>query len=163
MTELEIVAIDPARLDAIRAAGTDEEGNPFRVIAAEGWEPLRCCLRRAGEGEQIALISYAPFTARSPWREVGPVFVHGEACKGYADNAAVPEQFRYGPRVLRTYHPDGSLDYDNITLVPEGEDIAEVTAELLGRPGVAEVHARAVGPQCFLFAARAGQSFSSGA
>jgi uncharacterized protein DUF1203 len=150
MTEFEITAIDPARLDAIRSAGADEEGNELTAYGAYGWEPLRCCLRRASEGERVALISYAPFTERSPWREVGPVFVHAEACKGYHDTAAVPEDFRLGPRVLKTYHADGTMDYANITIVPEGEELAPVIADLLSR-GVAEIHARALEPQCFTF------------
>jgi hypothetical protein len=154
MSELDIIAIDPARLDAIRVAGADEEGNPFTPASAEGWEPLRCCLRRAAEGEQIALISYAHFTTPSPWREVGPVFVHAQACKGYHDSAAIPEDFRVGPRVLRTYHADGSMDYDNITYVHTGEEIAPRVAELLARPGVAEVHLRAHQAQCFLCAVK---------
>jgi hypothetical protein len=155
MTEIEVIAIDAARLDAIRAAGADEEGNPFTPYAAAGREPLRCCLTLAGEGEQIALISYAHFTERSPWREVGPVYVHAEACKGYLDTAAIPEPFRIGPRLLRTYAADGTMDYANNTFVPKGGDVAAAVADLLSRPGVAEVHARASIPQCFTFAVRA--------
>lgn len=155
MTELKVVAIDPARLDAIRAAGADEEGNPWKPEPAQGWEPLRCCLRLAERGEGVALISYAHFAERSPWREVGPVFVHAETCAGYPDPGAFPDAFRTGPRLLRTYHADGSLDYADITLVPEGADVAEAVAELLSRPGVDEVHARAAEAQCFTFAVRA--------
>jgi hypothetical protein len=155
MIELNVIAIDPARLDAIRAAGADEQGNPLRPEPAHGWEPLRCCLRLAERGEQVALISYAHVTDPSPWREVGPVFVHAEACKGYPDPAAFPEAFRTGPRLLRTYHADGSLDYADITLVPAGADVAEAVAELLSRPHVDEVHARAAEAQCFTFAIRA--------
>jgi hypothetical protein len=156
MIELDIIAIDPARLDTIRAAGADEEGNPFTPQTAAGWEPLRCCLRHAELGEQIALISYAHFTNPSPWREVGPVFVCAEPCKGYPDTAAFPEGFRTGPRILRTYRADGSLDYDNITYVHTGDDVAAQVAGLLDRPGVAEVHLRAHQAQCFTFAVRAG-------
>jgi len=152
MSDFEINAIDPARLDAIRAAGQDEEGNELSAHGAHGWEPLRCCLRKASRGEQVVLISYAPFTARSPWREVGPVFIHAEPCKGYHDTAAVPEDFRVGPRVLRTYHADGTLDYANITIVPAGEELAPAIADLFDR-GVAEIHARALEPQCFTFTA----------
>ena len=61
--------IDPARLDAVRRAGEDGWGNVFTPFAASGdGEPLRCCLRFAQAGEQIALISFAPFEQASPWR-----------------------------------------------------------------------------------------------
>ena len=65
MSTLRYLAIDPERLDAVRRRGADEFGNPWQPRAAEGWEPLRCCLRTAGEGEDIALISYSPWPV--PW------------------------------------------------------------------------------------------------
>ena len=69
---LTVHATDPARLSAVRQAGTDDLGNPFTAYAATGeGEPLRCCLRCARPGEPIALISWAPFTEVSPWRLVG--------------------------------------------------------------------------------------------
>jgi Protein of unknown function (DUF1203) len=64
-------AIDPVRLDAVRKTGADGHGNQMRPFAATGQgEPLRCCLRYAKPGEQITLISYAPFEQPSVWREV---------------------------------------------------------------------------------------------
>jgi hypothetical protein len=145
-------AIDPGRLDAMRAAGADGHGNPFTAYPADGDEPLRCCLNRAAAGEPIALISYAPFTAPSPWREVGPVFVHAEQCAGYAPDAGLPPAWRDGPRILRTYDRDNALDYDHITLVDEGDDIEPAVRALLAIPEVATVHVRALLPQCFAYA-----------
>jgi hypothetical protein len=144
-------AIDPARLDAVRAAGEDGWGNPFTPYAASGsGEPLRCCLRFARAGESIALISFAPFTAASPWREVGPVYVHAERCEGYAERW-LPAELRGGPRVLRTYRADGSMNYEHNTLVGE-EDLEPVLDRVLDEPDVATVHVRTVLPQCFLYA-----------
>ena len=51
MSTLRYLAIDPERLDAVRRRGADEFGNPWQPRAGEGWEPLRCCLRTAGEGK----------------------------------------------------------------------------------------------------------------
>ncbi len=67
----------------MRTRARDEHGNAWSPYAAEGGEPLRCCLRLAGPGEAIVLISYAPFTTTSAWTEVGPVYVHADACDGY--------------------------------------------------------------------------------
>src|SRR6267154_1817134 len=65
MSTLQYKVIDPERLDAMRSQGADEFGNPWKQRTAEGWEPLRCCLRTAREGEDIALISYSPWP--QPW------------------------------------------------------------------------------------------------
>ena len=148
---LTVHALDPERLHAVRRAGADEHGNSFAPYPANGsGEPLRCCLEYARAGEQIALISWAPFTEVSPWREVGPVYVHAEHCDGYTERW-LPGQLRRGPRVLRTYRADGSMDYGHNTLVGD-EDIEPVLDRLLAEPEVATVHVRTVLPQCFLYA-----------
>jgi hypothetical protein len=151
MTEIRAIPIDPDRLAAIRDRGEDDHGMPVTASAAEGWEPLRCCLRLAEAGEQVALISYAPFTEPSAWREVGPVYVHAEACRGFTDKA-LPAQLRTGPRILRTYRADGTMDYDNVTLVPEGEDVEAALRGLFDTGHVAVVHVRAMLTQCFTYA-----------
>lgn len=151
MTSFRTHPIDPERLDALRQAGTDGHGNPFVPYAATGdGEPLRCCLRYARAGEPIALISYAAFEQASPWREVGPVYVHAQRCEGY-DAAGLPDHLRQGPRVLRTYRSDGTMNYDHHTLVGD-EDIEPFLDKLLAEPDVATVHVRTVLPQCYLYA-----------
>lgn len=148
---LTVHPIDPGRLDAVRMAGEDGFGNPFRAYPATGdGEPLRCCLRFARPGEAIALISFAPFTEVSPWREVGPVYVHASRCDGYA-GPWLPAELRRGPRLLRTYRADGSMNYEHNTLVGD-EDLEPVLDRLLAEPDVTTVHVRTVLPQCFLYA-----------
>lgn len=144
--------IDPARLDAVRRRGHDVLGTKVTAHPASGsGEPLRCCLRMARAGEPIALISFAPFTHASPWTEVGPVYVHAERCDGY-DDAGLPEELRTGPRLLRTYRDDDTMNYARITLVGEGQDLEPALDDLLSLPDVATVHVRTVLPQCFLYA-----------
>ncbi len=152
ITRLHVHPIDAERLAAMRSTGADEHGNAFVPFPAQGWEPLRCCLKVADPDEGIALISYAPLHQPSPWREVGPVFVHATACDGYRNPSELPAQLRTGPRVLRSYRADGSLAYEHITVVPAGEDIAESLDALLAAPEVAEVHVRAHAAQCFTYA-----------
>jgi hypothetical protein len=144
-------AIAPARLDVVRESGDDGFGNRLTAFGATGsGEPLRCCLRFARAGERIALISFAPFEAVSPWREVGPAYIHAERCPGH-DGEGLPAELRRGPNVLRSYRADGSMNYDHNTLVGD-EDLAPVLDRLLAEPDVATVHVRTVLPQCFLYA-----------
>jgi hypothetical protein len=152
MTNLHVSAIDPGRLQTIRAHGEDEAGNALAPFPAAGWEPLRCCLTVAGAGDRILLISYSPFTVVSPWAETGPVFVHAQPCPGYTTSDELPGALRTGPRVLRPYHRDGSLDYADITVVDTGDDIEDHVLDVLRRPAVDTVHVRALGAQCFTYA-----------
>ena len=154
-TRLHVHAIDPSRLDVVRRNGTDGHGNSFHPFAASGkGEPLRCCLRMARPGESIALISFAPFDHPSVWTEVGPVYMHADRCDGHA--GGLPDELRTGPRVLRTYRDDDTMNYDHNTLVGEGQDVEPVLERLLALPDVATVHVRTVLPQCFLFAVTGG-------
>jgi hypothetical protein len=98
MGELRFVAIDGERLGRMREKGEDEFGNVWRRRAALGWEPLRCCLRVARVGEEIALICYTPWVEASPWLEAGPVFVHFGECGGYGDEHEYPVELRGGER-----------------------------------------------------------------
>jgi hypothetical protein len=146
-------AIDPARLDAVRAAGVDGLGNQLRPFAATGQgEPLRCCLRYAQPGEQIALISYAPFEHPSVWREVGPVYIHAARCDGYTPTGDLPEQLATGPRVLRTYRADDTMNYEHNTVVTDAADLQPIIEGLFCEPDVGTVHVRTLAPQCFLYA-----------
>jgi hypothetical protein len=152
-TRLHVHAIDPAHLDAVRSSGADGHGNQLRPFAATGeGEPLRCCLRYAEPGEQIALISYAPFEHPSVWREVGPVYVHAQRCQGYTPTGRLPEQLATGPRVLRTYRADDTMNYEHNTVVTDEAELEPIIARLLSDPDVATVHVRTLAPQCFLYA-----------
>jgi hypothetical protein len=149
-----IQAIDPARLDPIRLTGTDGYGNRLHSLPASGHgEPLRCCLRFAEPAERIALISYAPFDHPSVWTEVGPVYIHAVRCDGYEATGALPTQLATGPRVLRTYRADDTMNYDYNTVVFDEIDLTAIIERLLGEPEVAKVHVRTLAPQCFLYEA----------
>lgn len=155
-TQLLVQAIDPDRLDIARTAGTDGHGNRLRPFAATGQgEPLRCCLRYAESGEQITLISYAPFDHPSVWTEVGPVYIHVARCGGYEPTGRLPEQLATGPRVLRAYRADGTMNYGRNTVVADEADLTPIIERLLSEPDVATVHVRTLAPQCFLYAVTA--------
>jgi hypothetical protein len=152
-----VTAIPPSRLDLVRTSGADGHGNRLRAFAASGTgEPLRCCLRYAQSGEQVALISYAPFDHPSVWTEVGPVYIHAELCDGYKPSGRLPEQLATGPRVLRTYRADDTMNYDHNTVVTDRADLEALIERLLCQPEVATVHVRTLAPQCFLYAVTAG-------
>jgi hypothetical protein len=151
-----VQAIDPLHLDVVQATGADGHGNRLRPFAATGQgEPLRCCLRYAEPGERIALISYAPFEHQSVWREVGPVYIHAARCDGYTPTGRLPEQLATGPRVLRTYRADATMNYEHNTVVTDEAELEPIIKRLLSKPDVTTVHVRTLAPQCFLYAVTA--------
>lgn len=155
-TALRVHAIEPRHVDHVLAAGVDGHGNRLRPFAAFGeGEPLRCCLRYAEPNEQIALISYAPFDHPSVWTEVGPIYIHASPCDGYTTVARLPQQLASGPRVLRTYRADDSMNYEHNTVITDDSDVEPVIRRLLAEPDVDTVHVRALASQCFLYAVTA--------
>ncbi len=155
-TDLFVTAIDPARLEVVYNSGSDGHGNRLRPFAATGeGEPLRCCLRYAEPGEQITLISYAPFDYPSVWTEVGPVYIHASRCDGYKPAGWLPRQLATGPCVLRTYRADDTMNYDHNTVITDDADLGPIIRRLLGELDVATVHVRTLAPQCFLYAVAA--------
>ncbi len=159
--EVRAIASDVVR----QLLAIDDAGNPPRLLTDdEGGSPLRCCLRPAEPGEQIALVSYAPLRrwAREtgarpgPYDEVGPVFVHARSCPG-PDGTGYPGWLAAGRRVLRAYSADGRIlggrliDPDPACSPVPAES---ALAQLFTDPEVALVHARAVEFGCFTFEVR---------
>lgn len=152
MSDIEFTAIDPERLTRMREQNADEFGNPWTLRVAEGWEPLRCCLRKARDAEEIALICYTPWTEPSPWAEAGPVFVHFGQCAGYDAPGEYPEDFRRSPSMLNPFDHTGARAYEHITFVKPDDDHEAAVRAVLDQPSVAYLHVRSSTAGCFTFA-----------
>lgn len=148
--------IDPDRLSRMRAAGEDEFGNPWQARTAKGWEPLRCCLRTAEKGAEIALISYSPWPLpwSTPWAEAGPVFVCDSACAGYTRTDRYPVGLRGLHLQLNPFDRSGGRAYRHIRFVSPEEDPEAAVRDVLAQPDVAHLHVRSATAQCFTFEAR---------
>jgi hypothetical protein len=150
MTGFEISALDEPTLQTVRASGTDVSSNPIVASAAEGGEPLRCCLRNARPDEQIILFGYEPALPAGPYREVGPVFAHGEPCGGPALNDGYPPDWLGRRQILRAYDARGWIH--PASCEHDGTDPAAAIAAVLAHPDVALVHSRNVVYGCYMFA-----------
>ncbi|MFJ3900372.1 DUF1203 domain-containing protein [Streptomyces sp. NPDC090025] len=159
-------AIPPATLAELRVRDdAGRECRPFGVDADSAGSPLRCCLRRAAEGERIALVSYAPLrrwageTGAEPgaYDEVGPVFIHTGECPGPDPDASGYPFARPGVlRTLRRYDARGRIAGGRLVELgddPAGE-LERAFAEAFADPAVALVHVRAVEYGCYLYSVR---------
>nr|WSS68899.1 DUF1203 domain-containing protein [Streptomyces sp. NBC_01175] len=164
MTTYEARPIGPDALKELRTS--DDAGRPcVPYTATEGGEPLRCCLRGAGPGERIALVSYAPLrrwaagTGARPgaYDEQGPVFIHAGECGGpAADRAGYPFSRAGALRAVRRYNAAGEIVGGRLLEIPADEERGydEALAEAFADPEVALVHVRAVEYGCLHFEVR---------
>jgi hypothetical protein len=149
-TGFRVAALPADDLQRIRARGVDDFGNALEPETVTGaGTPLRCCLREAEPGERVVLLAYRPAAVAGPYAEVGPVFVHAEACPGYDDEARYPESFRARNQLLRAYDARGR-QVENV--IVDGPVAERAITDLLGRPGVAYLHSRNVLAGCYMFA-----------
>ena len=153
-TALRADAIPGTELERIRGRGTDDFGNPLvvSVVDEAGGTPLRCCLREAVLGERVALIAYQPSKIGGPYAEVGPVFIHAEACDGYTAPDRYPDGFRQRKQLLRAYDARGAI-VDAI-IARDGDEAESVVAAFFSRPEIAYIHSRNVLYGCYMFTIR---------
>ena len=144
-----VVPLPSDVLDQVRTAGVDVSGNPVAHVVAEGGEPVRCCLRDARAGEALILFGYEPRLPPSPYREVGAVFAHADACSG-PDGAGYPDEWRGRSQVLRAYDARGWIH--PATTTHDGSDPEGAIAAILADPTVTQLHSRNIAYGCYMFA-----------
>jgi hypothetical protein len=147
-----VTAIPADTLRRIRAAGQDDFGNELvPVVSKEGGDPMRCCLKRSEPGDRVCLIAYRPFSRPGPYAESGPVFIHADACAGYADAGSYPPGYRDWPAmVFRPYHYDGTIAYDAIQM-GDAATAEALIASMFADPAIAFIHTRNVYAGCYMF------------
>ena len=143
-----IHAISTDQLEHVRKSGLDASGNAVVHVTAEGDEPLRCCLRNAVGGEALILFGYEPPIGQTPYRELGAVFAHPEACAGPPATDAYPAAWRGKPQVLRSYDRRGWI---RDAVVHDGKHPEDAIARLLADPEAVQLHSRNVAYGCFMF------------
>lgn len=131
---------------ARRTAAAGTSPNHAVVVADSPTDfPCRHCLRWAELGERLILFPFASVPAGHPYSEVGPIFVHAEACERYADTQTFPPQFRQG-RALRAY--DSEHEMIDAAVV-DGDDVEGEIKKLLRNPKTDFIHARSVTRGCY--------------
>ena len=99
----------------------------------------------------MPLVAHRPSALGGPYAEVGPVFVHAEACGGYRTPDTFPTEFRDRRAVLRAYDADG-LMLDGVLAEPGQSE--RLVRELLADSRVAQVQVRNVVAGCWNFTVR---------
>lgn len=133
-------------VEEARLTHRDRFGHALQVT--KEMAPCRLCLRISKQPEDLILLSYQPLPDTGPYAEIGPIFVHAQACEPYAEQETFPEDFAPRSLVLRAYGLRGEI-VD--ALVAQPGEAPLHAAEFLSDPRVTEVHVRHDYYTCFDF------------
>jgi hypothetical protein len=137
--------------EAYRAGAPDANGQtPEHHISDGDGVPCRHCLGYVEKDAPYLTLAYRPFPVPQPYAEMGPVFIHADACRGYDPAQGLPPRHRRttGQQILRGYGADDRIVYGTGRVIGEG-DIEREAAAILAQPDVAYVHMRSATNNCF--------------
>jgi hypothetical protein len=149
MSEFRIVAMPSETAARFRDGGLDANGQPpERHISDGDGVPCRHCLTDVAKGEPFLILAYRPFPGPQPYAEIGPIFLHADACGRYAD-VRVPAMLLAREQILiRGYGADDRIIYGTGKVIPTVE-LADAAADLFRRTDVAYAHLRSASNNCF--------------
>ena len=150
MTAIRFTAMPAADAEALWRGGTDAYGCLPETAMSDGpGHPCRHCLANIDAGEQFLVFAYRPFPRLQPYAETGPVFLHGQTCRRYAAEDALPPVLS-GTRdfIVRGYGDDDRIVYGT-GAVTATADIAAYATTLLERSDIAYVHVRSARNNCY--------------
>ncbi len=150
MTSLRFEAMPEETARAFQAGAHDANSQPPERHISDGQgNPCRHCLNDIPEGEPFLVLAYRPTAVLQPYAEVGPIFLHAEACDRYAGAAEVPAIVRNREQMMiRGYGEDDRIVYGSGRVIATA-DVAEAAAKLFERPEIAYIHLRSAANNCF--------------
>lgn len=149
-TELRFVALDSATVEALRQGGPDANGQaPERRVSDGGGNPCRHCLDDIAGRAPMLVLAHRPFPAPQPYAELGPIFLHAEACPRYDAGGVVPAMLlRREAILMRGYGADDRIVYGSGKVIPTGEIVSQAR-HLFARPEIAYIHLRSASNNCY--------------
>ena len=147
---LNFVALATGDVAALQKGSPDANGQtPERHISDGEGMPCRHCLQNIGAGEPYLILAYRPFPNPQPYAELGPIFLHAEACPRFEGGAEIPPVLTSSPRYLiRGYGRDDRIVYGSGKVVPR-ETLADKAEETFQDPRIAYIHVRSSTNNCY--------------
>lgn len=150
MNSLHFVAMPTETALAFQNGQPDANGQrPEQHISDGDGVPCRHCLSQVAKGEPYLILAYRPFPAPQPYAEIGPIFLHANACNRYAEPAKVPPMFlEWEHLLIRGYNDRDRIVYGTGGVV-KTSDMAAAATHILEQSDVAYIHVRSAKNNCF--------------
>ncbi len=133
-----------------RNGGPDANGHaPERRTSDGSGVPCRHCLKQVAAGNDYLVLAHRPFPDAQPYAEVGPIFVHADACPAFHGETHRPPILTGSPRFLvRGYGHDHRIVYGTGDVI-ETDAVDRYAGGLLERAEIAYVHVRSARNNCY--------------
>jgi hypothetical protein len=150
MTSLQFQALPTTTAENFQAGKDDANGQPPERHISDGQgNPCRHCLTDIPEGEPFLAFAYRPFPALQPYAEVGPIFLHAEACWRYDGATGVPAIIADRDTLLiRGYGNDDRIVTGSGQVIAS-DHVAETAMRMFERPEIAYIHLRSASNNCY--------------
>ena len=149
MSTITFIAMSTEDARAYQNGSPDANGQLPEVHVSDGnSNPCRHCLEDIAAGEEMLVFAHRPFPEPQPYAEVGPIFLHKEACSRGGNSAETPPILTSPTYILRGYSEDNRIVYGTGNVVKTGELL--VSAEtLFQRDDIQYLHIRSASNNCF--------------
>jgi hypothetical protein len=146
---IRFVALETAVVRALQEGQCDANGQaPERAVSDGNSVPCRHCLQHVERGAAYLILAHRPFPAPQPYAEVGPIFLHAEACPRRPDGSALPAMLRSPQYLIRGYGNDNRIVYGSGRIVATC-DIPKAAEEMFADERIRYIHVRSASNNCY--------------
>jgi hypothetical protein len=149
MPPLRFCALPTFPVRAVQAGGPDANGQPAERALSDGQgNPCRHCLTEIAVGQPMLVLAWRPFPAPQPYAELGPIFLHADACSRWQGEGVPPMFLAWDQLLIRGYSHSDRIVYGTGQATATAA-LAAVAGRLLERPDIAYLHARSARNNCY--------------
>ena len=146
---IRFVALNTSIVRALQEGQPDANDQPpERRISDGNGVPCRLCLDQVEAGEPYLILAHRPFPAPQPYAELGPIFLHAQACERHPGGANIPPILRSAQYLIRGYDSNDRIVYGSGQVVPTAS-IPEIAAGMMRNERIAYVHVRSASNNCY--------------
>lgn len=146
---IRFAALETPIVRALQEGHSDANGQtPERHVSDGNGVPCRHCLAQVKVGEPYLILAHRPFPEPQPYAELGPIFLHAEACPQHRGSSKIPPMLCSPQYLIRGYGADNRIVYGSGRIVPT-DQIPQTATEMFRDTRIAYIHVRSASNNCY--------------
>jgi hypothetical protein len=99
-------------------------------------------------GQPYLILAHRPFPEPQPYAEIGPIFLHADACARYQASETVPPMLASPQYLIRGYSAGHRIVYGSGRIVPTAA-IPDAAADMFRDARISYIHVRSASNNCY--------------